>query len=467
MTVSATPAEQGLPGQPAEWGIKPVPSTLRQLRRWEVGVLWWNLGISLLVLVAGALLVPGLGLREALAATVIGAVIGNLLLGAAGYIGGSTGLPGMVLLRSPMGMRGSYAPTVLNVLQNIGWGSFELIIIATAAHEIARRTLGTSSYVLWVALFGAVCTLMAIGGPLVVVRRWIGRYAVWLVLISTIYLTWYALTRFDLSALWQKPGDGSLSFWLGVDLAIAMPISWIPLAADYTRFARRSRDAFWGTAGGYFVAHVWFYALGALFLLALQAKDLIQAVLAIPIGGLALLILLVDETDEAFANIYYTSVSLQNLLPRASQRVLAAGVGALCTLLAATIPLVQYESFLFLIGAFFVPLFGVLAADYFVVYRRRYPADALSSDPPRTSPGIRWRAVITWGVGFALYQWIAPAGVPGWKALLQSAAGALSLPFPPPGAVSWLGASIPSFLTAFVLYAVVGRQDTTPARPRR
>jgi putative hydroxymethylpyrimidine transporter CytX len=398
---------------------------------------------------------------------VVGAVIGNLLLGVAGYIGGRTGLPGMVLLRSPMGVRGSYAPTVLNVLQNIGWGAFELIIIATAAHEIARRALGVSSFVVWVTLFGAVCTLMAIGGPLVIVRRWIGRYAVWLVLISTIYLTWYALTRFDLTALWQKPGDGSLSFWLGVDLAIAMPISWIPLAADYTRFARRSRDALWGTAGGYFLAHVWFYVLGALFLLALQAKDLIQAVLAIPIGGLALLILLVDETDEAFANIYSTSVSLQNLLPRASQRMLAAGVGALCTALAATIPLARYESFLFLIGAFFVPLFGVLAADYFIVYRRRYDAEALSADSPRTHPGIRWRAVFVWAVGFVVYQWIAPAAVPGWNALLHSVAGALGVPFPLSGTASRLGASIPSFLTAFVLYAVIGRQDTAPARPRR
>lgn len=462
MAASTVTAAEAWWREPPEWGIQPVPSALRQLRRWDVGVLWWNLGISLLVLVAGALLVPGLGLRDAVAATAVGALLGNLLLGIAGYIGGRTGLPGMVLLRAPMGVRGSYAPTALNILQNIGWGAFELIIIATAAHEISRRLFGVSAYGFWVVLFGAICTLMAVGGPLVVVRRWIGRYAVWLVLLSTAYLSWYAVTRFDLRTLWGKPGDGSLPFWLGVDLVVAMPISWIPLAADYTRFARRSRDAFWGTAAGYAIAHVWFYVLGAVFLLSLQAKDLVQAVLAIPAGGLALLILLVDETDEAFANVYSTSVSLQNLFPRASQRALAAGVGALCTALAATIPLAQYESFLFLIGAFFVPLFGVLAADYFVIRRRRYEADDLATSSPRTtSRGVRWRAVLVWAVGFALYQWIAPTDIPGWKAALAALAGAAGVPFPLSGALPWLGASLPSFLAAFVLHSLFGRGEVS------
>ena len=466
MSTSVTAADGAAirePQAPQEWGIEPTPERLRQLGRWDVAVLWWNLGISLLVLVAGALLVPGLGLRDAVVVTLLGAVIGNLLLGLAGYIGGRTGLPGMVLLRAPMGVRGSYAPTALNILQNVGWGAFELIIIATASHEIAKRALGVSSYVAWVVLFGAICTLMAVGGPLVVVRRWISRYAVWLVLLSTLYLSWYALTHFDLAALWQKPGDGSLAFWLGVDLVVAMAISWIPLAADYTRFARRPRDAFWGTGIGYMIAHVWFYLLGAIFLLSLQASDLIAAVLAIPVGGLALLILLVDETDEAFANIYSTSVSLQNLFPRASQRLLAVGVGAVCTALAATIPLARYESFLFLIGAFFVPLFGVLAADFFVVHRMRYDGAALAASPPG---GVRWRAVLVWAAGFLLYQWIAPTEIPGWKAVLQGVFGGLGLPFPLSSLVPWLGASIASFVAAFAAFAIVG-QRPAPAEHRR
>jgi purine-cytosine permease-like protein len=71
------------------WGITPVPERLRTLSGLDVGLLWGNLGISLLVLVAGTLL-AGLGLRNALLAILVGAVLGNALLGLAGLIGART-----------------------------------------------------------------------------------------------------------------------------------------------------------------------------------------------------------------------------------------------------------------------------------------------------------------------------------------------------------------------------------------
>lgn len=439
----------------AEWGVEPVPTEQRPLAAVEVFVLWFNLGVSLLLLVAGALLVPGLGLREALLATVVGAVLGNLLLGVAAWIGAEVGAPSMVLLRAPLGIRGSAVPTALNVLQNIGWGAFEILIIATSADAITRRLLGASNYVAWVAVFGLLTTLMAVGGPIVVVRRWLRRYAIWFVLASTVYLTWYALARFDIAVLWNRPGTGELSFWLGVDLVVAMPVSWIPLVADYTRFATRPGGAFWGAAVGYGLANVWFYGLGALFMLALRAEDLVAAVLAIPAGAVALAILLVDETDEAFANIYSTSVSLQNLWPRANRKQLAVGAGVVCSVLAATVPLVQYESFLFLIGAFFVPLFGVLAADYFAVRRRRVFPDDLYG-PAARAP--RWPGFVSWLVGFVVYQWIVPTEIPGWKALLSALFGAVGAPFPLSSHLPWLGGSLPSLALSFVLYAVLARR---------
>jgi len=87
----------------SNWGITPVPERLRTLSTLDVSLLWGNLGISLLVLVAGALLVPALGLRDALLAILVGAVLGCALLGLAGLIGAKRGVPGMVLLRSPLG----------------------------------------------------------------------------------------------------------------------------------------------------------------------------------------------------------------------------------------------------------------------------------------------------------------------------------------------------------------------------
>lgn len=442
--------------EPSEWGIEPVPSALRRLGGFDTAALWGNLGISLLLPIVAAFMIPGLSFGRAMLAIAVGVVIGNLALGYAARIGAATGAPAMVLYRPALGRHGSYAPTLLNVLQNIGWGSFELLIISTAAAAISERALGVSLRPAWTIVFGAVVTLMAVGGPLVVVRRWIGRYAVWLVLASTVYLTVYILTSADLGTFLDARGDGSLPFWQGVDLVVAMPISWIPLAADFTRFARTPRAAFVGASIGYGIAHAWFYALGVLLVLSNIATDptdptgFVTAVLAVPVGLLALAILAVDETDEAFANVYSASVSVQNAFPKLSQRKLSVAIGVVCTAIAIVVPLVQYENFLLLIGAVFVPLFGVLAAHYAVV-RRGYATE----DVYAARSGVRPWAIVAWLTGFVVYNWLNPGTVGWWVSamrwLLDDVAG---LPFPLSSTLPWLGASVASFAVAFGLQSL-------------
>ena len=87
------------------WGITPVPQRLRVLGLLDQGLLWGNLGVSLLVIVAGAALVPALSLPDAILAIVIGCVIGNLALAAAGAIGADARVPGMVLMSSAIAVR--------------------------------------------------------------------------------------------------------------------------------------------------------------------------------------------------------------------------------------------------------------------------------------------------------------------------------------------------------------------------
>src|SRR2546426_3104833 len=106
------PAKGGLHVQDApSWGIQPVPERLRVLGLLDTFLLWGNLGISLLVLVAASYF--GLSLKQAVLATVLGGLIGNAMLGLAGMIGAQVRVPTMVLQRAPLGQRGSYLATGL------------------------------------------------------------------------------------------------------------------------------------------------------------------------------------------------------------------------------------------------------------------------------------------------------------------------------------------------------------------
>lgn len=424
------------------WGIEPVPERLRVLGFFDTGLLWSSLGLSLLVLVAGTLLVPALSLRDALLAIVVGGLVGNAMLGFAGLIGTQARVPAMVLLRTPLGRRGSYLATVLNVLQNVGWTIFELIVIATAAAALSQQVFGFRGKWFWTLVAAAATTALALLGPVGFVHRWVKPFAIWVVLASLAYLTWWALHDAGLHRLWSRPGEGGLRFWGGVDLMIAMPVSWLPLAADYTRFSRSRSRAFWGTGLGYLLPNVWLYALGAVLLLSKNLTDATSLMTAIAAGGLAsglaLLALGVDETKVPFANVYSTAISIQNLIPRASQRMLILIAASVSTLGALTIDLAQYQSFLYLLGSFFVPLFGVLAADWLL--RRGYDRNAVFA-----APSLRLAQVGAWLAGFVLYQWLIPTGPTWWV-------DAVAHLHP----TSWgYGSSLPSFALAFVLSALV------------
>jgi NCS1 family nucleobase:cation symporter-1 len=374
-----------------------APITLAQPPSQTMGLrdttgLWGNLGISLLLPVAATFVVlPGRPLWVTLLAVVVGAVIGSILLGLGAAPGSREHAPAMVLMRGLVGRRASYLPTLLNIVQCIGWATFEVLIIADAA----ARVLHTPRWP-FVLLAGVLATLMALR-PLGAVRV-LARYAVWVALAGVVYL----FVRVLAHPLPPLTGTGTTSFWTAADIVIALPVSWFPLAADYTRHARSERIAFTGTAVGYGAATVAFFTLGVLALAAYgrAGLDVIDALLAVPFGLIAVLVLLVVEIDEAFANIYSTAISAQNIGPRLDRRLLAVAVGAGSTLLALLFDITAYEPFLFLIGAVFVPLVGVFIVTYYVLPQGRW----------NTTFGapLHLFALIAWAAGFAAYQLTLP-----------------------------------------------------------
>src|SRR3954469_24224756 len=437
------------------WGIEPVPERLRVLGTTDTFLLWTNFGISILVLVSAAYL--GLSLKQALLATVLGGLIGCSMLAVAALIGADARVPTMVLQRAPLGQRGSYLATGLNVLQCLGWSIFELIIIATAASALADKAFGLDAVWFWKLVFGAVATALALLGPIGFVRRFVRKFAIWAVLLSIAYLIWWIPAHANLHRLWNSGGSGG-SFFAGMDLIIALSVSWIPLCADYTRFSTGRRSAFWGAGLGYLFPTLFQFGFGAILVLSHPSisgpTDVLTTVAAGGIGSvLALLALTVDETDEAFANIYSTAVSLQNYVPRLSPRLLVVGVSVCATAISLGINLTRYQQFLLLLGAFFVPLFGVLLADWLVAGRHYTPAHIFGA--PQWRPGM----IVAWLAGFCVYEWLAQTGGLGfWTRFLAQL-------HPPTN--GGIGASLPGFATAFVLAFAVARVRSVGATARR
>ncbi|WP_268799282.1 putative hydroxymethylpyrimidine transporter CytX [Pseudomonas huanghezhanensis] len=418
----------------------PIPAAKRVFGGRDLFSLWFSLGIGLMVLQTGALLAPGLGMSGSMLAIFFGTLVGVLLLAAVGVIGSDTGLSSMAALKLSLGSKGATLPALLNLLQLVGWGSFEIIVMRDAASllgaSVSSQTSLIANPLLWTLVFGALVTLLAVSGPLTFVRQVLRKWGIWLLLAACIWLTWNLLNKADLSALWARAGDGTMPFAVGFDIAIAMPLSWLPLIADYSRFGKRAVSVFGGTALGFFVGNFWLMSLGVAYTLAFAPSGDTHALLLALAGaglGIPLVLILLDESENAFADIHSAAVS-SGILVKAKVEHIALVIGVICTVIACLAPLAQYQNFLLLIGSVFAPLFGVVLVDHFILRRRTAVA---------TDTGFRWMTLLAWLGGISTYHLLANL-------------------YPD------IGATLPALIVAGVLQLVLGKaissgRGTVPA----
>jgi nucleobase:cation symporter-1, NCS1 family len=423
-------------------GIGPVPKTERNLTGWDFSLLWAGAAVSLAEIWAGGLIVP-LGLHLGLWAILLGHLIGNTPFALGGLIGSRWGIPGMVGIRPSFGIRGSYFAAGLNVIQLVGWTAVMLIICGGAADEISKQ-YGFSNPTLWIVISGGITTLWAFAGHQV--WKWLQRVSVVVLLLLCVAMTAFVFQHYGWRMLAEIPRGKDFPFMLGMDLVIAMPVSWLPLVSDYSRFATGSRSSFWGTWGGYFLISSWMYLLGLSATLATKSPDpsgvvmnlMLKSGWAIP----SLFIILFSTVTTTFLDIYSTGISALNISPKLGERrgVLIGGV--LGTITAVLFPgLVSYEHFLLFIGAMFCPLFGIVLSDYFLLRR-----GVLHVEDLYKRGGLYWFkkgvnpvALFSWAVGFAIYLGFSPM-------LMEKVLGIH-------GAFPWaIGSSLPSMVLAGIVY---------------
>jgi NCS1 family nucleobase:cation symporter-1 len=210
--------------------------------------------VGLLVMQVGAALMPALSPRDAMLAIGLGSMLGAGLLAWVGSLGARHGLSSSALIGSALGRSFALLPVGLNVLQLLGWTAFELVIMRDGSAALLQRVgLGGA----WAApvltlLWGALLMALAAGSMVGLVRRFVSRFGLPLVVLSLAWLSWQFGSRLaeqGLTAWWSRPGTGEMSALQALDLVIAMPVSWLPLVADYARYGRSARHAVGHLAG--------------------------------------------------------------------------------------------------------------------------------------------------------------------------------------------------------------------------
>jgi putative hydroxymethylpyrimidine transporter CytX len=365
--------------------------------------LWFSLGVGLLVMQVGAYLVPAVGSRDAAIAIVLGSLIGAGLLAWTARLGCQTGLSSAALMHATYGSAFARLPVLLNMAQLIGWTTFELVIMRDGTAAIGQQSFGLELDSAW----GRVLTTLLWGGVLVLllsrpmtqlVRKIVSRVALPLVIASLLWLTWQfggQVQALGLDAFWARPGNGSMGMLSAMDLVMAMPVSWLPLVADYARYGTSGKSALRGTWLGYALANMWCYGLGVMVVtVAAPGTDLGSALLLAQGGLLALTLILVDEVDIAYGHVYSGAVSGHSLKPTGSVRQWGLALAVLCTGLALVLPMHSLEPFLLMLSSVFVPLYGVILG------RLALAGGAVTGN----SKAVDWSAALLWLGGIGCYH---------------------------------------------------------------
>ncbi|KPU45541.1 cytosine permease [Oxobacter pfennigii] len=349
--------------------------------------LWFGAAISLAELMTGGLL-AGSGFKSAVAAIIIGHIIGTLILILGGYIGFKEKIPAIEGTKASFGNLGTKLFGILNIIQLTGWTTIMIIIGARTFNEVALKLWGIDNFILWAAAIGiliAIWIAMGIQG-----FKYLNTIAAGLLFALTIILSFSVFKNRELI---EAVGQSPLSFGAMIELNVVMPLSWLPLIADYTRFAENKAGAVAGSFIGYFIGSTWMYIIGLALALTSGTTDIGGILIASRLGFVAAGVILLSTITTTFMDAYSAGVSSSSIIKGINEKNTAIAITVLSTMLAAFFPMEQYENFLYLIGSVFAPLFAVVYTNYFILRKKK-----------DDGAEIKLPALISWASGVVLYH---------------------------------------------------------------
>lgn len=353
-----------------------------------IGLIWFGAAVSIAEISTGTLLAP-LGWQRGLAALLLGHAVGGALFFAAAYIGALTGRSSMESVRLSFGKRGSVLFSVANMLQLAGWTAVMIYAGATVSSALGKVLWDGESFVWWALANGALIVLWLVFGA-----RKTGGLKTVSMLLMLLAVLWLSAEVFSTAGSTAAQVSDGMSFGTAVELSAVMPLSWLPLAADYTRQARRPFAATLTATLAYTLTGCWMYALGLAAALFTGETDVAKILLGAGLGAAGILAVVLSTVTTTFLDAYSAGASANNISARFAETPVAVGVTLIGTVLAVMLPVTEYENFLLLIGSVFAPMAAVLIADFFVLKRRE---EIESFD---------FAGLVLWLAGFILYRFL-------------------------------------------------------------
>ena len=321
------------------------------------GLIWFGAGVSLAEILTGTYFAP-LGFGKAMAAILLGHLIGGLMMFAAGMIGAKERKSAMETVKMSFGERGSLLFAILNVLQLVGWTAIMIYDGALAADGVLHTGIW-----IWAIIIGVLIIVWILIG-----LTNLGKLnTVAMTALFILSLVLFKVIFFGNGSMPAIVYDGSLTFGAAVELAVAMPLSWLPLISDYTREAEKPFAATFASVVVYSLVSIFMYMIGMGAAIFTGEYDIAQIMLKTGFGIVGLLIIVFSTVTTTFLDAYSAGVSSVSISSKIQEKWAAVVVTIIGTIAAIVYPMDNITNFLYLIGSVFAPMIAVQIADYFML----------------------------------------------------------------------------------------------------
>lgn len=354
-------------------------------------LIWFGAGISIAEILTGSYFAP-LGFSKGIAAILIGHVIGCALLFFTGYIGGRLRKSSMETTRISFGKIGGSFFALLNILQLVGWTG-----IMIYDGSIATKGIVNSASWVWALVIGALIVLWILIGITNIGK--LNLLAMTALFILTLVLCKVIFFGKNAVVAMESAGE-SLSFGAAVELAVAMPLSWLPLISDYTKDSEKPFAATLASSLTYFAVSCWMYIIGMGAALLTGTSDIAQIMLKAGLGIPALVIIVLSTVTTTFLDAFSAGISFRAIFKNANTKLVGIIVALVGTLAAVFYPMDNITDFLYLIGSVFAPMTAILIADFFVTKNES------------SKKQIDFVRIALWLVGFILYRILMKYDIP-------------------------------------------------------
>lgn len=346
------------------------------------GLIWFGAAVSIAEIITGTYFAP-LGFGKGILAIIIGHIIGCILLFMAGMIGGKTEKGAMETVKMSFGQKGSIFFSIMNIVQLLGWTAIMIYDGAIAADTI----LDTGRWV-WCLVIGVLIIVWLLVGI-----SNLGKLNV--VTMAALFILTIVLCKvifFGKSGTDNFISDGSISFGAAIELAVAMPLSWLPLISDYTRKAEKPLKATITSAVTYGIVSCWMYIIGMGAAIYTGEYNIATIMLKAGLWIVGLVIIIFSTVTTTFMDAFSAGMSTEAV----NKKLNAKRAGVIITLIgmvaAIIYPMDDITNFLYFIGSVFAPMIAIQITDYFIL-KKNYEHSKFN-----------FMNMLIWLIGFIVYR---------------------------------------------------------------